>query len=700
MFVKWLTNCFLLQTDWYGQNILTYTHPDDHKFLREQLAPTNLETLLDIQTGMDSSGEQRPRTREEEEMIDRKLREDRRDITIRWGGQFKVFCGLWYLTIIHLRRMARAGPRSEPTVYEIVRFTGSFRRADLAPRGTKVTYPGLHMIRRARAREESFLPLHSVSGNDIVLVCVGLIVRPPKICDRLLEACKTEYKTRHLIDGRIVQCEQAISIVAGYMTDEVTGLSPFAFMHKDEVRWVMVALRQSKYFAVQVNDERGGELKTLLISVYDYNKPFGESCYRLMSRTGKFIYLKTRGYLEIDKATNKVHSFVCINTLVSEEDGKKMVSEMKRKFSIIIDPNAIPQSDSEEMPVENPFQIERAIMNLITNLESSGGGSNGLPTVSESRSDVASRAIAAANGGSADSAFRGASSPPLAIIAPKPCTIKPSVTKTMEVIRVTRSGQRSEEDEEDEDEDDESGEAAASSGRGVIEKLSSYAPMSRAASYAHQRNSNRPSVVHRTTSNKSMNLDNCFTSSSSSSSSISRRTSATTGVPLIIKPEQQDQITDADGVLVLQSPPNYHPASDGMGVGTAAIAAATATGSSPDSGRGEYSQYLRIKQETSPGDPLYSPASSTVSSLSYDHPGSSSSSTVIAGTSSSRHNSSVVVKRRVQGDADESIAKRRRRRNSRSLDDIPDLDQHPSGFDVPSLDADSPGAGESECGIV
>ena len=103
------------------------------------------------------------------------------------------------------------------------------------------------MIRRVRTREESFLPLHTISGNDIVLVGVGLIVRPPKICDRLLEACKTEYKTRHLIDGRIVQCEQAISIVAGYMTDEVTGLSPFAFMHKDEVRWVMVALRQSKF---------------------------------------------------------------------------------------------------------------------------------------------------------------------------------------------------------------------------------------------------------------------------------------------------------------------------------------------------------------------------------------------------------------------------------------------------------------------
>lgn len=29
------------------------------------------------------------------------------------------------------------------------------------------------------------------------------------------------------------------------MTDEVSGVSPFSFIHKDDVRWVMVALRQS-----------------------------------------------------------------------------------------------------------------------------------------------------------------------------------------------------------------------------------------------------------------------------------------------------------------------------------------------------------------------------------------------------------------------------------------------------------------------
>lgn len=58
------------------------------------------------------------------------------------------------------------------------------------------------------------------------------IIKPPMFCDRLIEACRYEYKTRHLIDGRIVQCDQRISIVAGYLTDEISGLSPFTFIHR------------------------------------------------------------------------------------------------------------------------------------------------------------------------------------------------------------------------------------------------------------------------------------------------------------------------------------------------------------------------------------------------------------------------------------------------------------------------------------
>ena len=74
------------------------------------------------------------------------------------------------------------------------------------------------------------------------------VIKLPSFCDRLIEETNYEYKTRHLIDGRIVICDQRISIVAGYMTNEVTGLSPFSFIHKDDVRWCMVALRQSKNF--------------------------------------------------------------------------------------------------------------------------------------------------------------------------------------------------------------------------------------------------------------------------------------------------------------------------------------------------------------------------------------------------------------------------------------------------------------------
>lgn len=80
-----------------------------------------------------------------------------------------------------------------------------------------------------------------------ILVFFVKVFRPEPIAERLLEAVKDEYVTRHLIDGRIINCDQRISYVAGYMTEEVSGMSAFKFMHRDDVRWVMIALRQSKF---------------------------------------------------------------------------------------------------------------------------------------------------------------------------------------------------------------------------------------------------------------------------------------------------------------------------------------------------------------------------------------------------------------------------------------------------------------------
>lgn len=65
---------------------------------------------------------------------------------------------------------------------------------------------------------------HNLSPPLQVLIAMAKVIKQPTICERLFEATKFEYKTRHLIDGRIVQCDQRISIVAGYMADEVSGL--------------------------------------------------------------------------------------------------------------------------------------------------------------------------------------------------------------------------------------------------------------------------------------------------------------------------------------------------------------------------------------------------------------------------------------------------------------------------------------------
>ncbi|XP_038114601.1 aryl hydrocarbon receptor nuclear translocator 2 isoform X1 [Culex quinquefasciatus] len=375
------------QTDLYGQSLYGMVHPDDLALLKQQLVPTNLVNLFESSAPASSSSSSgsrsaesnedlQKRSRDEEAEIDEKLRQDRRRFNLR---------------------IARAGPRSEPTAYEMVTVDGCFRRADAAPRGLKSSGPsGLQLLRRGRGGREDGISLHSINGNDIVLVAMVRVMKVPTICDRLIEACKYEYKTRHLIDGRIVQCDHRISVVAGYMTNEVSGLSPFTFMHKDDVRWVIVALRQ----------------------MYDYNQPNGESCYRLMTRTGDFIYLKTRGYLEVDDSTKVVKSFVCINTLVSDEEGRRLVQEMKRKFSVIVDQKDLPD-ESDEPAVENQQQIEQAVMNLITNFHPSN-----------EEDELRALPPAASPGGSS------ATGDGLAIIAPRPNAVKLSILKSMRVVTI------------------------------------------------------------------------------------------------------------------------------------------------------------------------------------------------------------------------------------------------------------------------
>lgn len=174
--------------------------------------------------------------------IDERLRADRRCFTVR---------------------LARASTRAEATRhYEVVKIDGCFRRSDSSVTGgAAANYPIVsQLIRRSRnnnmlaaaaaaasaavssSSSASTLPppclpqhdaiaqaaLHGISGNDIVLVAMARVMRESSSTPNLSLLCRQpepyqlEYRTRHLIDGSIIDCDQRIGIVAGYMKDEVS----------------------------------------------------------------------------------------------------------------------------------------------------------------------------------------------------------------------------------------------------------------------------------------------------------------------------------------------------------------------------------------------------------------------------------------------------------------------------------------------
>lgn len=146
-----------------------------------------------------------------------------------------------------------------------------------------------------------------------------------------------------------------------------------------------------------------------------------------MSRTGEFIYLRTMGYLDIDRDTNQVRTFVCVNTLVSEHEGKRLIQEMKKRFTIMIQETEISSNEPDTPAVENPEQLERAIISLITNLQhrndfdcgaSMDGAVSDVDTMSE--------------GPDCDS--RSVKSPPLELIPPKHSSIRTSIVRSIDVV--------------------------------------------------------------------------------------------------------------------------------------------------------------------------------------------------------------------------------------------------------------------------
>lgn len=88
----------------------------------------------------------------------------------------------------------------------------------------------------------------------------------------------------------------------------------------------------------------------LSVPVYDKQKLAGESYYRLLTRNGEFIYMRTRGCLQVNESSRDVTTFVCTNTAIEEKEGRILIQQMKNKYSMMINNrHAEPENEDDEV---------------------------------------------------------------------------------------------------------------------------------------------------------------------------------------------------------------------------------------------------------------------------------------------------------------------------------------------------------------
>lgn len=162
-------------------------------------------------------------------------------IDIEWRRYFNV-------------SLAKAGPRTESPTYEQFNIMGMIRPSRESSSSTSSSSSSSSTCSKVNDNVRAFASVETIVYIYWfvlqVLVFFVKLYRPPSLSEMLIEATKDEYITRHLVDGRIINCDHRISFVAGYMIEEVSGLSAFKFMHRDDVRWTMICLRQSKYIYI------------------------------------------------------------------------------------------------------------------------------------------------------------------------------------------------------------------------------------------------------------------------------------------------------------------------------------------------------------------------------------------------------------------------------------------------------------------
>ncbi|CAG0916961.1 unnamed protein product [Notodromas monacha] len=134
------------------------------------------------------------------------------------------------------------------------------------------------------------------------------VVTPSRIPTTLLQlsmvqAVQDEYVMRNNIEGKIVSVDHRISYLTGFSVSEVRGHNAFAFIHEDDRERIA-----QEYLRMLYKSEDGT----------------GHVIYRLKTKSSQVVYLRTRGFLEFNRSTQRVESYVCINTLITEDEAMKL----------------------------------------------------------------------------------------------------------------------------------------------------------------------------------------------------------------------------------------------------------------------------------------------------------------------------------------------------------------------------------------
>ncbi|CAG0879178.1 unnamed protein product [Darwinula stevensoni] len=141
----------------------------------------------------------------------------------------------------------------------------------------------------------------------------------------LLHASQDEYVTRHAWDGIIINVDHRISVVAGYTVQEVLGKNAFTYINAKDREQALAACKQMFY------------------------EKWGVLTYRLETKSGEYIYLRSRGFIEVQDLY-----FICINTLISAKEGEEEAKKQWKKLYVLASPSSGNTSRSSSCPSPSP----------------------------------------------------------------------------------------------------------------------------------------------------------------------------------------------------------------------------------------------------------------------------------------------------------------------------------------------------------